>query len=212
MCQSADGSGQAERVATVDRLNAIRSISPDGRNLIGTIGNLSNGLDIVMITMGSPSTTTPLIHSPFSEGGGMVSPDGRWIAYNSNETGRNEVYVRQFPSVDRGRWQVSVDGGVEPRWSRNSRELYFMSGGGPSPRLLWVVAVEGPSFKAGKPTLVARLSPTTSLAYDVGPDGRFLTHTTAAAVAKPGAQAQIVVVQNWFEELKSRIRATSSPQ
>ena len=213
MCRSADGSGQAERVATVDGLNAVRSISHDGGHLISTAsGKLTKSFDIVMTTMGSKSVTTPLLDSSFDEGSGMVSPDGKWIAYQSADTGRPEVYVRPFPLVGQGLWQVSIEGGYEPRWSRDTSELSFMSGGGPAPRLLWSAPIEGPPFSVGKPQIVARPSTGTTQTYDVAPDGRFLMHAPAAAVANPGGQLQMVLVQNWFEELKSRMSATSTPQ
>ena len=78
-----------------------------------------------LLPLAADHTPVPLIRTEFEEGVGSVSPDGRWIAYVSNETGRREIYARPFPSGDR-RWQVSVDGGFEPQWRRDGRELFFV--------------------------------------------------------------------------------------
>ena len=211
MCQSADGSGQVERVATIEGLASIRSFTPDGTRLLSSVVT-KTGNDIFMTTLGSSPATRPLIQTSFSEGSAALSPDGRWLAYQSNETGRLEVYVRPFPAVDQGRSQISIEGGVEPRWAHNGRELYFMSGGGPSPRVLWAVPiVEGPSFSAGKPVTIVKPSNSTAPSYDVAPDGRFLFHISQQA-APSVARPQVVFVQNWIEELKARMRPGSTPQ
>jgi hypothetical protein len=123
------------------------------------------------------------------------------------------VYVRPFPAVDQGLSQISIEGGVEPRWARNGRELYFMSGGGPAPRLIWAVPIlEGQTFSAGKPVTIARPSAATAPSYDVAPDGRFLFHVTQSAAPSSVARSQVVFVQNWIEELKARMRPSSTPQ
>ena len=141
----------------------------------------------------------------------MVSPDGRWLAYTSNESGRNEIYVRPFPAVNEGKWLVSIEGGVEARWAPNGRELFFMSGGGPVPRFLWGAPIlDSKVFKAGTPTVIAKPSSGTAGAYDLAPDGRFLFHVPSSSVASAGELPHLVLVQNWFEELKSRMRATST--
>jgi len=211
MCQSADGSGQAERIATIEGLVALKSFTPDGTHVISTVvGKGTN--DIFITTMSPPGKTTPLIQTAYSESNGMISPDGRWLAYTSNESGRNEVYVRPFPAVDQGRWQVSIEGGVETRWSAGGKELFFMSGGGPVPRFLWAAAIlDSKVFKADKPVVISKPSAATAAAYDVAPDGRFLFHVAASASAT-GELPRMVFVQNWLEELKSRMSATSTPQ
>ena len=211
MCQSADGSGQAERIATIEGLTSLKSFTPDGTRLISTaIPNGNN--DIVITTMSPPAKTTTLIQTPYSDSNGMVSPDGRWLAYTSNESGRAEIYVRPFPAVDQGRWQVSIEGGSEARWSSDGKELFFISGGGPVPRFLWAAPiVDSKVFKADKPVVISKPSAATAAAYDVAPDGRFLFHVAAAAAATAGELPRMVFVQNWFEELKSRMSATSTP-
>ena len=210
MCQNADGSGQPQTVATVDRLASLKSFSADGTRLLV----VTTSGDIVMVTIGPPAVTRPLLNTEFTEGGPAVSPDGRWLAYNSNESGRNEVYVRPFPDVTQGRWQVSTEGGAEPRWSRDGDQLFFISGGGPAPRMIWSTTVaRGPVFSASRPSVLLKADNDASIAYDLAPDGRFLLHTAAslteAGTAAP--RAHIVVVQNSFDELRARVPLTPSP-
>ncbi|HUG25363.1 hypothetical protein, partial [Piscinibacter sp.] len=115
-----------------------------------------------------------------------------------------------------GRWQVSTDGGGEPRWARNGRELYFTAGGGGGgilPRLIVAAKIhDGAGFVADKPTILVKLPQSTSAAYDVGADGRFLVHVPAdGMVSNPSQRPHIVVVQRWFDELRARVPLTPSP-
>ena len=91
----------------------------------------------------------PFLRTPFEEGGARFSPDGRWLAYVSIESGRPEVYVQPYPGPG-GKWQVSIDGGTEPVWSRNGRELFYRSGN----RMMAVETTMQPSFSAGKPRML----------------------------------------------------------
>ena len=210
VCQNADGSGQPQTLSKIDQLGSLKSFSPDGTRLLV----VTTAGDIAMVTIGPPAVTRPLLNTRFNEGGPAISPDGRWLAYNSSESGRSEVYVRPFPNVDQGRWQVSTEGGAEPRWSRDGGQLFFISGGGPVQRAIWSTTVQpGAVFSAAPPTMVLKVDNDASIAYDMAADGRFLLHaaasTTDAAIAAP--RSQIVVVQNWFDELRARVRLTPSP-
>jgi Tol biopolymer transport system component len=102
--------------------------SRDGRYLLYTEFGGSTGADLWVLPMteGAPETRKPVpfLRSPFNETVGSFSPDGKWIAYTSDESGRNEVYVRAFPGAS-GRFQISVNGGMEPRWRQDGRELYY---------------------------------------------------------------------------------------
>jgi serine/threonine-protein kinase len=106
-----------------------------------------------MATLGPPVETTPLIQAPYSQTHAALSPNGRFLSYASNETGRPKVYVRPYPSVDQGRWQISVEGGVEPRWSADGRELFFSNFGEglrpAEPAILSVAVQPGSAFAAG---------------------------------------------------------------
>ena len=130
--------------------------------------------------------------------GTCFSPNGRWLAYTSNQSGRFEVYVQPFPEVG-ARWQISSDGGAEPVWARNGRELFFRNGD----KMMTVDVSIDPQFHAGKPRLLFEgryeaHSLTTS--YDVAPDGQRFTMVKAGEPAP--APAQVNVVLNWDEQLK----------
>jgi Tol biopolymer transport system component len=155
-----------------------------------------------MTSWQEPSTLRPLVRSGVLIGNGRISPNGRWLAYQTNESGRWEIYVTPFPAVERGRWQVSVDGGHNPEWRADGRELFF--GDELHGRFMSVsVVADGPTFSAGRPVA---LFPITwffeyGWAFDVSRDGqRFLmTRQNEPAASK------IQVVLNWTEELKTRV-------
>ena len=208
ICQAADGRGAADLSFKVDGLVNARPFSPDGtRMLLETRGPETRD-DISIVTIGPPVETRPLLNTRYSETAPAISPDGRWLAYVSDESGRAEVYVRPFPAVDRGLSTISTGGGTEPRWARNGRELFFTvrseEGEYTAPGVVMSVPVQaGSTFIAGQPTEVMKIPARTSLAYDVGPDGRFLFNVYGARSA--GDRQEIVLVQNWFEELKARV-------
>ncbi len=126
----ADGAGAEETLWTTNRHVHVAGWTPDDRALVVFVEQPSTKWDILLLPLGEKAAPRPLLASPFNELTPALSPDGRWIAYVSDESGRDEVYVRPFPSLD-GKWQVSTSGGNEPVWARNARELFFgMSGGG----------------------------------------------------------------------------------
>jgi eukaryotic-like serine/threonine-protein kinase len=143
----------------------------------------------------------PFLATRFNEGGASFSPDGRWLAYVSNESGRPEIYVQPYPGPG-GKWQISTEGGTEPLWNRNGRELFYRSG----KKMMAVQITTQPAFAASKPTMLferdyaASEFLATGIAYDVSPDGqRFLMVKESDQAA---AATQINVVLNWFQELK----------
>jgi eukaryotic-like serine/threonine-protein kinase len=211
-CQAADGSGQPELMFAAQGLVGIEAITADRKRLLFST-NVKGNFDLLMATVGPPLEVRPLLHSPFSESKASISPDGRWLAYSSNESGRTEVYVRPFPLVDEARWQVSTDGGTTPRWSSNGRELFFTLGGGNAgPPTIFSAAVQsGATFVAQRPAAVVKLPNTASFAYDVAPDGRFLLHLNASAAREDVPRPRIVIVQHWFEELNARMRSMARP-
>jgi hypothetical protein len=148
----------------------------------------------------------PLIQTPYTERNGEISPDGRWLAYQSDNSGQFEIYVRPFPNVDTGLWQVSTGGGTRPLWARNGQELFYAS---PSGALMRVGVERGRSWAATTPTLVIKDGYVTvpggspGRTYDVSPDGqRFLLIKERDADRQTSTAREIVVVQHWFEELK----------
>ena len=148
---------------------------------------------------------TPFLNSRFSETYPEISPDGHWIAYASDESGRDEVYVQPFPGPG-GKWQISNEGGAEPLWSRDGRELFYRQSWQQRESQVSVVDVQtGPVFSAGKPRLLfaaqgyVGMSPIRT--WDISPDGkRFLVVKMEERKSWP--LTELVLVQNWFEELK----------
>ena len=204
--KAADGTGQSERVATSDSLQWPEAWSADGRTLI--VGDNPGGqFDIHILVPGEEDRTAGLLFTPFTEVNSQISPDGRWISYQSNESGRFEVYVRPFPNVDDGRWQISRDGGQSPVWSPDGGEMFFRRGG--SWEMMAVSVESEPSFSAGNPEvlfdapyLVSSASLGRTRTWDVAQDGRFLMVKENATRDGASTSSHIVVVQDWFEELK----------
>jgi eukaryotic-like serine/threonine-protein kinase len=200
--QLADGSGGLERLITSEYNNFPMSWSPDGQLLAFVEVNPTTGYDIWVLRLGDRKAQ-PFLRTPFNESAPRFSPDGRWLAYISNESGRWEVYVQPYPGPG-GKWQISTEGGTEPVWNRNGRELFYRSG----EKMMALDIATQPSFAAGKPRVLfeGRYNPApgTGANYDVSPDGqRFLMiKPRESAEAAP---TQINVVLNWFEELKRRV-------
>jgi Tol biopolymer transport system component len=200
--QRADGSGGLERLTASEYNNFPMSWSPDGQLLAFVEVNPTTGYDIWVLRL-SDHKAQPFLRTPFNESVPRFSPDGRWLAYVSNESGRWEIYVQPYPGPG-GKWQISTEGGTEPVWNPNGRELFYRSGD----KMMAADIATHPSFTAGKPRVLfeGRYNPApgTTPNYDVSPDGqRFL-------MIKPSEQAeaaptQINVVLNWFEELKRRV-------
>src|SRR5262249_1423775 len=133
--QSANGTGAVERLATSERAQFATSVTPDGSRVILFSPSAASGVGAVAAidlftapidTRGQPPV--PLLQSPAQKLAAEISPDGRWLAYQSDESGRHEVFVRPFPNVEAGRWQISTDGGTRPAWSRRSDELFYLDG------------------------------------------------------------------------------------
>jgi serine/threonine-protein kinase len=175
--------------------------------------------DIALVTLASrngartaqASAVTPLLRSRFAENNADISPGGRWLAYQSNESGAYEIYVRPFPNVDAGRTLVSDGGGTRPVWARDGHELFYMSGASPDPiRLMRVTVQTGDTFSAGTPERLfegryfASTSPgARGRTYDVMPDGkRFVIVKDAAPASAPSSAAPFSVVLNFFDELR----------
>ncbi len=202
--QLADGSGGLERLTTSEDINVPGSWSPDGQTLAFHDADPTTRNDIWMLRL-SDRKAQPFLRTPFNESDPRFSPDGRWIAYMSDESGRYEVYVQPYPGPG-GKWQVSKDGGREPVWNRNGRELFYRSGN----KLMAVEITTQPNFALGNPRMlfegpyVLATAPVSN--YDVSPDGmRFLM--IRPTEQEQTAPTQINVVLNWFEELKRRVPA-----
>ena len=205
--QMADGSGTPEQLTKSERLFFPTSFSPDGTRLV--FDRSTPPYDIAVLTLDGERQIKSLLQTPFNEMSAEVSPDGRWLAYQSNESGRPEVYVRPFPDVNAGRWQISTDGGTRPMWARSGRELFYLVAppqGGAIDKMIAVPIQPGSTFAAGPPQVVFTgpyVAPGDSRTYDVTRDGqRFLMIKDATPGNDAPTPRQLVVVQNWGAELK----------
>ena len=210
----ADGSGRAERLFTVD--DSVLDIvpggwSPDGETLFARADFPETGRDIGIVSMSGSGTWEPILQSAANEFNPAISPNGEWLAYASNETGRNEIYVRRFPQLD-GRTQVSLGGGFRPSWSKGGQEILFLGASiGPAETVMRVTLdfdeSNPPSVTPGTPEKLFdwryRLVVGGRRHHDVLLDGsQFLMITRGEDYVGEGGRAEINVVLNWHEELK----------
>ncbi len=204
--QASDGTGTPQQLtrntAAVDPVPT--SVSPDGAWVILRDGKTQE-FDVSRLSLASGPRLEPLVHTPSSEQNGEISPDGRWLAYQANDSGRAEIWVRPFPDVNAGRWQVSAGGGFQPLWSFDGRELFYRE---PTGSVMRVGIERGTSWAASAPTQLFTANQyyfgggeAFGRSYDVSRDGRrFLMIKDVAA--DPSSAPTVVVVQNWTEELK----------
>jgi len=205
--KAADGTGVAEKLASSPGRGIYPySWSKDGKTLV--LWELTRDpvqTDIGMLSMEGDHARKGLLQEKYGELCPQVSPDGRWMAYVSSESGKGEIYVRPFPDVNKGRWQVSTDGGNSPLWSPDGREIFYRKGDA-----TMVVRVEAePTFNPGKPTVLFSAPFYSAMGgmtpWDISPDGkRFLMLKEAKPIAIE-VPRKINVVINWFEELKQRV-------
>jgi eukaryotic-like serine/threonine-protein kinase len=201
--QPADGSGTAERLTTSAHIQVASSFSPDGKTILFMEVSPESGRDVWTLRIGDQEPK-PFLRTKYNESSPRFSPDGHWVSYVSDESGREEVYVQAYPGPG-GKSQVSIGGGREPVWNPAGHELFYRSGN----RMMAAVVTLQPEFSASKPAVLFEgpWLPTalTFANYDVSSDGqRFLM--LKAADEEQGA-LQIVVVQNWIEDLKRRLAA-----
>jgi serine/threonine protein kinase len=201
--QSADGGGGAEEVTSAKLAgnNVPSSWSPDGQELAFLEDGAIRNIYILPLKDRNPRV---FAESQTYESAPAFSPDGHWMAYASNESGHNEIYVRPYPGPG-GKWQISTEGGSEPMWNPKGHELFYRDG----QKMMAVDYTAQPSFSAGKPRMLFQgpytPTPRSAADYDVSSDGqRFLMLKAAEQV--PG---EINVVVNWPDELKQKAPAGS---
>ncbi len=209
--RAADGTDGIERLIETPRYTVPESFSPDGRRLVFHQSSPDNGFDLHVATLDDERRVEPLIVTEFMERNAEVSPDGRWLAYQSDESGQYEVYVRPFPEVDQGRWPISTIGGTRPLWGRDGKELFYMTNAG----LMGVAVDTASGFEASSPTLVVSGSYLGSASwvgrsYDIAPDGRRFLMIKKGGEANPddplAGLTQIQVVLNWTQSCSNGCR------
>jgi Tol biopolymer transport system component len=209
------GVGAEEQLIQSNELALATSWSPDGRFLLYFQRNLESQADLWVWPVtktaaddANSRTPAPFVKTPASDVFGMFSPDGRWVAYQSNQSGRNEIYVRPFAwplsaTASTGtQWQVSTDGGIRPTWSRDGKELYFLD---PAGRMMAAkMTIKGAAMEPGAPVALfasgiagGGLERQQLTQYDVAPDGRFIISRDIGSAAAP-----ITLLMNWKPEGK----------
>ncbi len=190
------GTGEEEILLEAEGNQFPSSWSPDGKSLLYITLDPETSWDMDVLPLEGDRTPRPFAHSNFVELRGRFSPDGRWVAYQSNESGRGEVYVQAFPGPG-GKWQISTAGGAEPQWAPDGEELFYLSQG----QIMRVAVQTGPSFEAGipEPLFGVALRPiTTNNRYLLSRDGRrFLLLSSLLQDSTPPT----TVVLNWTAEL-----------
>ncbi|MCH8946954.1 MAG: PD40 domain-containing protein, partial [Acidobacteria bacterium] len=199
----ADGAGAAERLTTSKNRQAPTSFSPDGEHLAFYEYSPDTSRDLWVLPLEGERKPELFLATPAGEQHPEFSPDGRWIAYGSNESGRPEIYVRPYPGPG-GKWQVSTNGGRFPRWTKKGRELIYREGAN---RWLAVpVTAEGDSFRSGKPQLLFEgnfVSIGFQSNYDVSRDGRqFILFQRGEEEEQEQDRSHLTFIFNWFDEVR----------
>jgi Tol biopolymer transport system component len=200
----ADGSGQEELLLTSKNWLFANSWSPDGRFLAYGQQDAETGFDIWVLPVEGDRKPYPFVRSSFREWFGEFSPDGRWIAYESSESGRSEVYLRPFPGPG-GKWQVSTEGGARPEWSRDGQELFYFE----NDKLTRVTVDSSHALAVGRPELLFPCNCFDSgRYYEVMPDAKHFLLIQNAQPVSPVAQINLVL--GWGAELERQIREKPS--
>lgn len=175
-------------------------ISPDGGFLALDLDSAKTQGDLWVLPLTGEKKPFPFLQTVYNEGGARFSPDGRWIVYQSDESGKGEIYVRPFPTGEAGKWQVSTSGGLQPRWRKDGKELFYIST--EKMMLMAVDIMPGTAFESGVPRPLFDM-PLATLAddslYDVSPDGQRFIVSTPPGRTYPST---ITVVLNWMSDLK----------
>ena len=180
------------------------SWSAGGKTLVYECSDEHAISNIAVLSMEGERAWKPLLQEKHIEAHPQISPDGRWMAYMSNESSATQVYVRSFPEVNEGKWQVSTNGGSEPKWSPDGRELFYRSGDA----MMKVDVEVMPAFRAGLPKELFRGTYYSNVGqhWDLSSDGkRFLMIKQAGAAFAGEGPRKINIVVNWFEELKQSV-------
>jgi len=208
--KAANETGPPEQLTTSANNQWPTSVSSDGKQIVLTELTPTMNRDLMLLTLDGSRRVTPLLQTSFDEQHGMISPDGHWLAYESNSSGQSEVWVRPFPNTSVAQYQISTSGGTRPVWAHNGKELFFM---GVDSTLMGVpVEATATKWNAGTPTKLLESRYYTgggnpNRAYDVSADGRRFLMIKAASADPATVPPNIIVVLHFDEELK-RLAAT----
>jgi len=210
--QRADGSGEAQRLTEGPNAQLPGTWDPSGRFLVFQENTPDSGLDLMILPMEGdeasgwkPGVPQVFLRTPFLESAPVFSPDGRWIAYHSNEAGAFDVYVRPFPGPG-GKWRISTAGGSSPVWSPTGPELFYRS---PANQIMVApYTVEGNAFRAGRPRLWSeqpiRLRPR-QRPYDLHPDGERWAVDIEPKSESGDKRDRVVFIFNFFQALRATV-------
>jgi Tol biopolymer transport system component len=204
LLRRSDGSGEARQLTKTGLQNHLDSWSPDGTTM--SFHRHDSSVDMFTLSLGENPAEQIFLRQPLTEEAGSISPDGKWIAYASNETGRVEVYITSYPSAG-SKFPVSINGGTQPLWARNG-ELFYTSLD--FSRMMVVKVSTNPSLQITKPELLFegqyQPGPGYKAGYDVSADAtRFVMIQPDVQGSSGSSRPQINFVQNWFRELKERV-------
>ena len=207
--KKADGTGTVELLKTSNYHKLPKCWSADGRYLIYLEGpKPKTGLDIMLLPIDGDTTTIPFLNSAFNEYDPALSPDGKWLAYVSDESGRGEVMVCSFPEK-KNITPISIAGGTQPAWAPDGKAIYYRNLSGN--KLMVVSFIADPEPRVGKPVLQFKGEITNAgkfgRMYDISPDGKHFLMIKSEEVNPASASTQINVVLNWFEEIKKLVPA-----
>ena len=223
--QAPDAAGTPEQLTEGAVTHLPYAVTPDGAGLIfgeqkvntSSLPSIADrdlakfadrAGDLMLLPLLGQRRAQSLFQTEPREMNAEISPDGQWLAYQSNKSGHEEIYIRTFPNVATTELQVSTSGGTQPLWARNGRELFYVSMG----TLMRVpLTTTGSTVKPGTPVKALEgpyfygAGVWSGRTYDVSPDGRFLMIKEIGGVDEPTTSARLILVQNWFEELKRRV-------
>jgi serine/threonine-protein kinase len=201
----ADGSGSAELLLASNRSLAEATWSHDGHWLV--VRTTIPTRDILGFHPGVDTVLVPLVAAPHNEErAATLSPDGQWIAFQSDESGRDEIYVRPFPRTENGRWQITTDGGEEPLWSHSGREIFFRARSG---EMMTVPITATGTLTSGRPRVLFQAKGYSKAlsyrAYDVSPDDQRFVMLRPVSDSVTAPASQMIVVDNWYQELRQKM-------
>ena len=210
---AADGTGSVTRFNPSTQQQFPQTVTPDGRTLVFRTQTGATGPgDLHSVAIDGATPSNPLFETPFIERNAALSPDGRWLAFDSNRSGRFEVYVRPFPNVDGGQWQISGEGGAGPIWARSGRELFYVAG---DATMMSVSVRTDSEFVPAVPVRLFDASPYYYVGagpggtYDISPDGRrFLMVKNLPATEQPDQEPRLAATTNWIAEMERRLGAS----